>query len=99
MAGLADGVSLSPEEVWSALEKDPRWKDWQEGRRSPQDWHLQVSRRLGSKRSFEQFVEVWNRPLDPTPIHDEAFLEKLGNTYRLAALSTTAPLPRAHLAK
>jgi len=99
MTGLADGLALSPEEVWSALEKDPRWKDWQEGRMSPQDWHLHVSRRLGSKLSFDQFVEVWNRALDPTPIHEEGFLEKLGKRYRLAVLSNTDPLHVAHLEK
>lgn len=99
MSGLADGVSLSPEEVWSALEKDPRWSDWQEGRMSPQDWHLHVSRRLGSKLSFEQFVEVWNRALDPTPIHEDAFLAKLAKKYRLALLSNTDPLHVAHLEK
>lgn len=99
MTGLADGVSLSPEEIWSALEKDPRWKDWQEGRMSPQDWHLHVSRRLGSKLSFEQFVTVWNRALDPTPIHEEAFLDKLAKKYRLAVLSNTDPLHVAHLEK
>jgi putative hydrolase of the HAD superfamily len=99
MTGLADGVSLSPEEVWSALEKDPRWKDWQEGRMSPQDWHLHVSRRLGSKLSFDQFVEVWNRALDPIPIHEEGFLEKLGKRYRLAVLSNTDPLHVAHMEK
>ena len=32
MTGLASGLSLSPEELWSAIENDPRWKDWQEGR-------------------------------------------------------------------
>lgn len=99
MTGLADGMPLSPEEVWSALQKDPRWKDWQEGRMSPQDWHLHVSRRLGSKLSFEQFVEVWNRALDPTPIHEEALLAKLGKKYRLAVLSNTDPLHVAHLEK
>ena len=99
MSGLADGVPLAPEEVWYALQKDPRWKDWQEGRISPRDWHLHVSRRLGSKLSFEQFVEVWNRALDPKPIHDEAFLEKLGKRYRLALLSNTDPLHVAHLEK
>ena len=99
MTGLADGLSLSPEEVWSALEKDPRWRDWQEGRMSPQDWHLHVSRRLGSKLSFEHFVEVWNRALDPTPIHEEVFLEKLGKKYRLAVLSNTDPLHVAHMEK
>lgn len=99
MTGLADGVSLSPEEVWSALEKDPRWKDWQEGRMSPQDWHLHVARRLGSKLSFEQFVAVWNRALDPTPMHEETFLAKLGKKYRLAVLSNTDPLHVAHMEK
>lgn len=99
MTGLADGVSFSPEEIWSALQKDPRWKDWQEGRISPQDWHLHVSRRLGSKLSFEQFVTVWNRALDPTPIHDDAFLAKLGKKYRLALLSNTDLLHVAHMEK
>jgi glucose-1-phosphatase len=99
MTGLADGVSLSPEEVWSALEKDPRWKDWQEGRMLPQDWHLHVSRRLGSKLSFDQFVEVWNRALDPTPIHENGFLEQLAKRYRLAVLSNTDPLHVAHMEK
>ena len=99
MTGLADGVSLSPQEIWSALEKDPRWNDWQEGRMSPKDWHLHVSRRLGSKLSFEQFVEVWNRALDPTPIHEDAFLAKLGKKYRLGLLSNTDPLHVAHMEK
>jgi len=99
MTSLADGVSLSPEEVWSALEKDPRWQDWQEGRMSPRDWYLHVSRRLGSKLNFEQFVEVWNRALDPTPIHEDAFLAKLAKKYRLALLSNTDPLHVAHLEK
>ena len=99
MSGFADGASLSPEEVWSALQNDPRWKDWQEGRISPRDWHLHVSRRLGSKLSFEQFVEVWNRALDPKPIHEQAFLEKLAKKYRLALLSNTDPLHVAHMEK
>lgn len=99
MTDLAHGVSLSPEEVWSALERDPRWRDWQEGRMSPRDWHLHVSRRLGSQLSFQQFVEVWNRALDPTPIHEDGFLAKLAKQYRLAVLSNTDPLHVAHLEK
>ncbi|HEY6943548.1 MAG TPA: HAD family phosphatase [Candidatus Acidoferrum sp.] len=96
-SALAEGLPLSPEEVWSALEKDPRWKDWQEGRMSPRDWHLHLAKRLGSKLSFEQFVEVWNRALDPTPIHEEGFLKKLAKRYRLAVLSNTDPLHVAHM--
>ena len=97
MSGLAEGLSLSPDELWAALEKDPRWKDWQEGRISPRDWHLYLSRRLGSQLSFEQFVDVWNRSLDPTPIHENWYLEKLAKRYRLAVLSNTDPLHVTHM--
>jgi glucose-1-phosphatase len=96
-AGLAEGLSLSPEQIWSALEKDPLWKDWQEGRISPRDWHLHLSKRLSSKLNFDQFVEVWNRALDPAPIHEDGFLERLGKRYRMAVLSNTDPLHVAHM--
>ena len=96
MDGLASGISLTPEEVWSAIEKDPRMLDWQEGRISPRDWHLHLKNRLGGSLSFEQFSEVWNRALDPTPIHEDSFLEGLSKNYRLALLSNTDPLHMAH---
>jgi putative hydrolase of the HAD superfamily len=92
MAGLATGLSLTPQDVWSAIEKDPRWFDWQEGRISPRDWHLHLTKRLGASLTFEQFTEVWNRALDPNPIHPESFLEKLSKNYRLALLSNTDPI-------
>ena len=92
MDGLASGLSLTPQEVWSAIEKDPHWLDWQEGRISPRDWHLHITKRLGASLTFDQFTEVWNRALDPNPIHSEAFLEKLSQNYRLALLSNTDPI-------
>jgi glucose-1-phosphatase len=92
MDGLAAGLSLTPQEVWSAIEKDPHWLDWQEGRISPRDWHLHLSKRLGVSLTFEQFSEVWNRALDPSPIHSESFLENLAKNYRLALLSNTDPI-------
>jgi len=91
-SGLASGLSLTPQEVWSAIEKDPRWMDWQEGRVSPRDWHLHITKRLGASLNFEQFTEVWNRALDPVPIQSESFLEKLSKRYRLAVLSNTDPI-------
>ena len=66
--------------------------DWQEGRVSPQDWHLHLSKRLGGSLTFEQFTEVWNRALVPEPIQSEAFLERLSKNYRLALLSNTDPI-------
>ncbi|MGB2901176.1 MAG: HAD-IA family hydrolase [Candidatus Acidiferrum sp.] len=89
MAGFASGLKLAPQEVWSAIEKDSRWADWQEGRMSPQDWHLHLSKRLGDSRTFEQFKDVWNSALAPEPIQSEPFLEKLSKNYRLALLSNT----------
>jgi len=97
MSGLAQGMTLAPEEIWSALEKDPRWPDWQEGRMTPRDWHLHVAKRLGGSLTFEQFTEVWNRALDPKPIQEDSFLENLSKRYRLALLSNTDPIHVARL--
>lgn len=96
MDGLASGISLMPQEVWSAIEKDPRMSDWQEGRISPRDWHLNLNKRLGASLTFEQFSEIWNRALDPDPIHADTFFESLSKNYRLALLSNTDPLHMAH---
>jgi HAD superfamily hydrolase (TIGR01509 family) len=92
MAGLSTGIKLTPQEAWSSIEKDPRWTDWQEGRMSPQDWHLHLTKRLGGSLSFEQFTEVWNSALSPEPIQSEQFLERLSENYRLALLSNTDPI-------
>jgi HAD superfamily hydrolase (TIGR01509 family) len=97
MNGLASGLSLSPEEIWSAIENDPRWPDWQEGRMTARDWHLHLSRRLGTTLNFEQFTAVWNRALDPNPMQESALFEKLSKTYRLALLSNTDPIHVAHM--
>jgi HAD superfamily hydrolase (TIGR01509 family) len=96
MGGLASGLSLTPQEVWSAIQNDPHWLDWQEGRISPRDWHLHLTKRLGAALTFEQFSEVWNRALDPVPIHSEAFLEGLSMNYQLALLSNTDPIHMSH---
>jgi putative hydrolase of the HAD superfamily len=97
MQGLASGSTLSPAEFWSAIEKDPSWPAWQEGRIAPRDWYLHLTKRLGGSLTFEQFTEVWNRALDPTPIHEDAFFEKLSKRYRLALLSNTDPIHVRHL--
>ena len=97
MNGLASGLSLSPAELWTALQNDPRWPDWQEGRMSPHDWHLHLARRLGTALTFEQFTAVWNLALDPKPLQDNAVLEKLAKTYRLGLLSNTDPIHVAHM--
>jgi len=99
MQGLATGTTLSPAELWSAIEKDPHWRDWQEGRMTPRDWHLHLAKKLGVKLTFEQFTDAWNRALDPVPILEQAMLEKLATNYRLALLSNTDPIHVVHIEK
>jgi putative hydrolase of the HAD superfamily len=99
MGGLAGMISLTPQETWAAIEHDPRWRDWQEGRMSPRDWQLHICRRLGVNLTFEQFSEIWNRVLDPTPLLDGTFLESLSKRYCLAVLSNTDPIHVAELEK
>jgi len=97
MAGLAQNISLSPAEVWSMLEKDPRWKDWQEGRVTPHDWHAHVSKRLNSSLSFLDFRDAWNRCLDPQPLQSLDLFAGLAKKHRLALLSNTDPIHVEHL--
>jgi putative hydrolase of the HAD superfamily len=97
MTGLASGISLSPEEIWPAIENDPRWPDWQEGRLTPRDWHLHLTRRLGTTLRFEEFTEIWNRVLDPQPLQESSLFEELSKTYRLGLLSNTDPIHVAHM--
>jgi putative hydrolase of the HAD superfamily len=97
VAGLAEGVALSPADIWSAITHDPHWPDWQEGRMTPRDWHLHLSKRLGGSLRFEQFTDAWNRAIDPVPNLENSLFEKLSKRYRLALLSNTDPIHVAHL--
>jgi putative hydrolase of the HAD superfamily len=94
---LGANLALSPGEVWTALERDPRWVDWQEGRMSPHDWHLHVTKRLGSPLNFTEFTQAWNLAMQPEPLHDSALFAKLGKRYRLGLLSNTDPIHVAHM--
>jgi len=97
VAGLSQGISLSPSELWSAIEKDPRWHDWQEGRISPHDWHLHITKRLRSPLKFEEFREAWNRALDPVPLQSDDLFASIARKHKLALLSNTDPIHVAHL--
>ena len=97
MQSLSQGISLSPQELWTAIEKDPRWPDWQEGRISARDWHLHLTKRIGSSLSFDQFAEAWNHALDPRPMQDNSLFESLRKNFRLGLLSNTDPIHVAHL--
>jgi len=96
-SSLAQGLPLGPEELWSAIEKDPRWPDWQEGRMAPLDWHLHLSKRFNMSLSFAEFTTVWNSALDPKPIHNVSLFAELSKNYRLGLLSNTDPIHVARL--
>jgi putative hydrolase of the HAD superfamily len=91
-SALAQGLPFTPEELWSAIEKDPRWPDWQEGRISARDWHLHLCKRFSLPLDFGQFKNVWNSALDPEPIRKTSLFAKLGKSYRLGLLSNTDPI-------
>jgi glucose-1-phosphatase len=94
---LAEGIPLSPEELWPAIEKDPRWADWQEGRMAPRDWHLHLCKRFNLTMRFEEFTAAWNSALHPKPIHDVSLFAQLSKSYRLGLLSNTDPIHVARL--
>src|SRR5262245_43559205 len=95
--GLSQGISLSSIELWSRIENDPRWHDWQEGRISAHDWHLHITKRLGSSMKFDEFRNAWNRSLDPSPLQSDDLFKMLAKRYKLALLSNTDPIHVAHL--
>jgi glucose-1-phosphatase len=97
VAGAHASEKLSPQQVWSAIESDRRWPDWQEGRMTAPQWHEHITARLKVTISYAEFCEAWNRALDPQPILEEALFENLGKHYWLALLSNTDPLHSAHM--
>jgi glucose-1-phosphatase len=96
-AGARESEKLSPQQIWSTIESDSRWADWQEGRMTPREWHEHLTGRLRVTIGFPEFREAWNRALDPEPILEEAMFADLAKRYRLALLSNTDPLHSGHL--
>jgi len=97
MQGLSSGIALTPKEIWSAIEKDPRYPDLQEGRMSAHDWHLHIVRRLGGNLTYDQFTQAWNAALLPEPLQPDSLWAGLAKKYRLALLSNTDPIHVAHM--
>lgn len=97
MQGLSSGIALSPKEIWSAIEKDPRFPDLQDGRISARDWHLHIVRRLGGNLTYDQFIQAWNAALLPETLQPDSLWAGLAKKYRLALLSNTDPIHVAHM--
>ncbi len=97
LATLGTDAGLSPEQVWEAIQTDPRWQDWQEGRVQPQEWHEHLARRFRFGLTFEQFCGAWNSALDPETILEEGLFRRLAQRHRLVLLSNTDPIHVAHM--
>jgi HAD superfamily hydrolase (TIGR01509 family) len=94
-----DGDAVSATALWSAIIKDARWCDWQEGRMTPREWHDHITRALGVTLKFAEFCETWNRALHPEPILDDRLFAELSRQCRLGLLSNTDPLHVEHMEK
>ena len=97
MQRLSSSIPLSPKEIWSAIEKDPRFPDLQEGRINARDWHLHIIRRLGGNLTYDQFIQAWNAALLPEPLQPDSLWAGLAKKYRLSLLSNTDPIHVAHM--
>ena len=97
MQGLSTSIPLSPKEIWSAIEKDPRFVDLQDGRITARDWHLHIVRRLGGNLTYEQFIQAWNAALLPETLQPDSLWAGLSKKYRLSLLSNTDPIHVAHM--
>ena len=89
--------SLSSEQVWTALQTDAHWDDWQEGRMTPPNWHKNLCEKFQLSFNFEEFRASWNRVLDPITLLPEKLFERLAANCRLALLSNTDPIHVAHI--
>jgi FMN phosphatase YigB (HAD superfamily) len=94
---LGRPAGLSTQQVFERVQSDPKLRDFQEGRLSPQDWHAYLAAQLHFSFSFEEFRTIWCSALDPTPILEEELFRELSARFRLALLSNTDPLHVAHL--
>jgi HAD superfamily hydrolase (TIGR01509 family) len=97
LTDLGAESGLSAEQVWKAIEADPRWGDWQEGRMTPRDWHDHLTKKFLLSLTFDEFCHTWNRVLDPVPMLPESLFETLASQCRLALLSNTDPIHVAHI--
>jgi putative hydrolase of the HAD superfamily len=84
--------SIGADKFWAAIQSDPRWQDWQEGRITPREWHEHTLRRLGISLGFDAFCAAWNRTLDPQIMIEEEIFADLAARYQLGLLSNTDPL-------
>ena len=88
---------ITGDELWEAIQTDPLWQGWQEGRVTPAQWHKNLCGRFGLKLSFQEFSDAWSSTIPPKLILAESLFARLAKRCRLVLLSNTDPIHVAHM--
>jgi FMN phosphatase YigB (HAD superfamily) len=92
IAAIGAGSTLAPDKLWRAVQEDPLWIGWQEGRVTPREWYANLIARFHTPISFDEFCNAWNSVLVPKPILPERLFKQLSKKCRLVLLSNTDPI-------
>ena len=92
-------AACTPEQIWSAIEADALWDDWEKGKVEPREWYRHLASKFDSPLDFDAFAEAWCSVLDPTPIIGDELFRELSARCRLGLLSNTDVLHVAYMEK
>lgn len=92
IAAIGAASKLSPDKLWAAVQEDPLWPAWQEGRVAPRDWYNNLTARFHAPISFDDFRDAWNSVMSPKLILPERLFRQLSQKCRLVLLSNTDPI-------
>jgi glucose-1-phosphatase len=97
-SGMTAGdAAATADKMWAAVQADPMWHDWQEGRVTAEQWHENICRRFGLQVSFEDFCRAWNNVIAPDLILPERLFRQLAKRVRLVLLSNTDVIHVEHM--
>jgi glucose-1-phosphatase len=97
ISAISAGSTLAPDKLWRAVQEDPLWLGWQEGRVTPREWYENLIARFHTPISFDEFCNAWNSVLVPKLLLPERLFKQLSKKYRLVLLSNTDPIHVAYI--
>lgn len=81
--------SLTSDQIWAVIRKDPLFKMWEEGRVSPHKWYKHLTRQFSPGISFKTFCDAWISVLLPKQILPNQLFARLSKKCRLVLVSNT----------
>jgi len=97
IATIGAESTLAPDKLWQAVQADPLWLGWQEGRVTARQWCKNLIARFHTPTSFNEFCKAWNSVLVPKPLLPEHLFKRLSKKCRLVLLSNTDPIHVAYM--